>query len=410
MQFALQKYRVICFGQAMAGPTLTRILADMGAEVIKVESHTKLDGQRVGKPVIGDDVTGGDAGKWPEMQPGFHNYNRNKRGILVNFKVPEGVELIKKLVKLSDIVADNFRPNLMDEVGLGHKDLVKVNPGIITISMTGLGEYGPMKDQAAYATTTTALAGLNQLVGYSDQPIGTIGPAYGDANASLHGIVAVLAALRYRNKTGKGQHIDLSETQAAVANLGVSLIEYVMNKRVMGPQENFNPACAPHNNYRCQGQDKWVAIAIRTEAEWKSFCEAIGNPPWTQEERFSSKAKRLQNRADLDKLVTAWTINYTPQEVQESLQKVGVAATVVMNIEDQFFDPHFTERETFTRVQHPLIGEETIYGIPWKLDRTPGAFYRHAPTLGQDNEYVFHELLGISREEISRLEKEKVIY
>jgi benzylsuccinate CoA-transferase BbsF subunit len=178
----------------------------------------------------------------------------------------------------------------------------------------------------------------------------------------------------------------------------------------MGPRGNDYPAFAPQNNYRCKGDNKWVAIAVKTEEEWQRFCEVTDNPQWLKEERFSDKLSRWNNREALDKLITSWTIHYSPYEVMEILQGAGVAAVPVMDIEEEYLDKHFRERQTFVEFEHPLVGVEVIYGIPWKLSKTHGAIYRHAPSLGEDNEYVFGELLGLSKEEIVRLQEEKVIY
>ena len=406
----LKGLRVIDFGTAMAAPVLTRMLADMGAEVIKVENRDSLDGIRLGRPLVGEDVVGGDKGKWPDLQPAFHNYNRNKRGITLNLKDPRGVDLLKRLVKLSDVVCDNFRPGLLAGLGLGHDEIARVKPDIISISLTGLGETGPWSGLPTYAHSIAAMGGLNSLIGYHDELIGTMTNAYGDSNASIHGCFAVLAALYYRRRTGKGQHIDLSETEACTSLLAEPILEFVMNGRVPGPTGNDDPDFVPHNNYRCRGTDKWVAIAVKTEEEWRSFCKATGHAGWRRDDRFLDKYRRLHHREELDKLVNEWTVQHSPYEIMDILQRAGVAAVPVMNIEDEYVDPHFRERQTFIEFEHPLVGFEAIYGIPWKLSKTPGAVYRHAPALGEDNRYVFGELLGLSEAEIARLEEDKVIY
>jgi benzylsuccinate CoA-transferase BbsF subunit len=405
----LEKIRVIDFGTALAAPVLCRMLADMGAEVIKVENKDNLDGIRLGKPIIGDDVAGGDKGKWPNLQPAFHNYNRNKRGITLDLKDPQGIDLLKRLLKVSDVVCDNFRPGLLADLGLGYEVLSGIKPGIISICLTGVGESGPWTNLPTYAHSITAMGGINSLIGYRDELIGTMTNAYGDANAAVHGCFAVLSALYYRQRTGKGQHIDLSECEATTSLLAEPILEYGLNGRVFGPVGNDDPDFVPHNNYKCSGEDKWVAIAVKSEEEWKNFCEAIDQKEWIQDDRFSDKYRRFEHKKDLDILVTEWTIKYSPYEVMEILQKAGVAAVPVMNIEDEYMDPHLRERQTFVEFDHPLVGFEVLYGIPWKLSKTPGAVYRHAPSLGEDNHYVFGQLLGLSDEEIARLEEEKVI-
>lgn len=409
--YPLEGYRIIDFGTAMAGPMVAQLLADMGAEVIKVESKGRLDGIRLGRPIVGDEIAGNDEGKWPDMQPTFHGVNRNKLGITIDIKQQKGLSLIKDLIRISDVVSDNFSPGVMARAGLDYEALKKIKPDIIAISLSGCGQYGPLRDVVVYAASTTALGGLNSLLGYHNEPIlGMTSLAFGDTNASIHAALAILAALFHRDRTGEGQYIDLSEMEAATAILGEAIMDYAMNGRVATPQGNRHKFVAPHNNYRCKGEDKWVSIAITNEDEWQHFCEAIGNPPWTKEERFADNFSRWNNQEELDRFVTDWTIHSTPYEVTHILQKVGVAAVPVMNVEDQYSDPHFRECHTHVEVQHPLVGLEVLYGIPWRLSETPGEIRRPAPSLGEHNNYVFGELLGLSAKEILQLTEEKVIY
>ena len=196
--------------------------------------------------------------------------------------------------------------------------------------------------------------------------------AYGDANASIHAAFVILAALVHRKMTGEGQQIDMAETQMGSSLLGEALMDYQMNGRVARPQGNRHPYMAPHNNYPCAGEDKWVSIAVKTNEEWRSFCQALGNPAWSSEERFGSGKGRWENREELDKLIREWTVNLEPKEVMEILQEAGVAAVAVMTTEDQYFDPHFKERDSYIEIEHPLVGVEALYGIPWRLSETPG--------------------------------------
>ena len=408
---ALEGYRILDFGTAVAGPMAVQILADMGAEVIKVESRKSLDGLRLGRPIVGDDIAGGDEGKWPDIQPSFHGVNRNKLGITLDIKHPEGLLLIKRLVEISDVVADNFSPGVMARAGLDYDSLRKIKPDIITVSLSGVGQYGPISNATTYANNILAFGGAGSMIGYyGEQPLGMCSLYYGDSNASVHAAFAVLAALYYHESTGEGQQIDLSEAEASTSILGEPIMDYIMNGRVRGPQGNRHPFMAPHNNYRCKGGDKWVSIAIKDDAEWQNFCGAIGNPELASEKKFADGFSRWNNQDELDELVTNWTTNYTPYEVMDILQKAGVAAVPVMDVEDQYFDPHLKERHACIEVEHPLIGLEVLYGIPWKLSETPGQIRRVAPSLGEHNDYVFGELLGLCPKEIARLTEEKVIY
>ena len=407
----LESYRVVDFGTAWAGPMGAQLLADMGAEVIKVESHSRMDGLRLGRPMVGEDFAGGDRGLWPELQPLFHGLNRNKLGITVNIKHPEGLKLVKELIGRSDVVMNNYSPGVMDRAGLGYSTLKSIRPDIIMVSMPATGETGPERDILAYAPIISALSGLTSLVGYTDEPlVGEMQSAWSDTVAALHAALATVAALRHRNLTGQGQYIEVSQLEATTAMLGEPLLDYAMNGRVAEPQGNFDTEFAPHNNYPCQGEDRWLAIAVKTEEEWGGFCRVLGDPDWTRDPIFGDKYSRLKHHHELDQHVAEWTRQLTPEEATELLQRSGVAAMTVMNIGDQFQDDHFHQRHAFVETEHPHIGAEWLYGLPWLLSETPGGVQRPAPLLGQHNQYVFCQLLGVSQEELTRLEQEQVLY
>jgi benzylsuccinate CoA-transferase BbsF subunit len=248
-------------------------------------------------------------------------------------------------------------------------------------------------------------------VGYHDE----VNPcalrfAYGDHVSATYGAYAMLAALVYRNRTGKGQYIDISEWEATTSLLGEPLMDYIMNKRVQKPRGNRVPDMAPHGFYPCKGDYQWVSIAVKTEEDWRRFCKAIGSPPWSKEARFSDLNHRLRNQDALDKLLGEWTKNYTPYEATEILQEAGVAAAPFMISKDQYHDPHFQARGTFVDVIHPKSGPEVLYGVPWRLSDTPGKVRSSGPLLGGDNEYVFKGLLNVSDEEYNRLVEGKVIF
>jgi benzylsuccinate CoA-transferase BbsF subunit len=403
---ALAGYRILDFGTAFASPMAAHLLADMGAEVIKVESHIRLDGLRLGRPIVGEDIAGGDRGEWPEYQPVFHGLNRSKLGITVNIKHPEGVELLKRLVRISDVVINNFSPGVMDRAGLGYDALRAEKPDLIYVSLPAAGESGPLRDIVTYAPVIAALAGISSLVGYSsarEDFVGTLQVAFCDAVGALHAIVATLAALRHRQATGEGQAIEVAQWEAAVSMLSEGILGYAMNGRVLAPVGNAHPSMAPHGNYCCAGDDAWVAIAVRSEDEWQALCRAAEHPEWADDARFADAYLRRQHRAELDALMTTWTSQRTPYEVMEILQDAGVAATPVMNLEDQFRDPHLRAREIHLESEHPKVGLEFLHGIPWRLSATPGRIRRPAPLLGEHNQYVFGDLLGLPAAEILRL-------
>jgi benzylsuccinate CoA-transferase BbsF subunit len=397
---------------------MAHIVADMGAEVIKIESRNRIDYGRMGGAASAKDLLtktpeaiAASAPDRLELNPVFHLLNRGKLGITVDFTKPKGAELIRELIRRSDIVADNFTPGVLDKYGLGYEDLVQVKPDIIVVSLCFAGHTGPLKGTRGYAPIITSLAGLDSVVGYPDERI-PCGPrfAYGDHVAALHGALAMLVALIYRNRTGEGQYVDISEWEATTSLLGEPLMEYLMNGRIPGPRGNRDAIMSPHGYYPCRGDGQWVSIAVKTEEEWGNFCQATGNPLWAEDERFSDRYSRLLNQDALDKLVSQWTAKYTTREVTETLQKAGVAAAPFLISREQYDDPHFNERGLFVKVDHPRSGTETFYGIPLKLSDTPGAVRSSGPMLGQHNEYVFKGLMGLSDDEFNRLREEKVIY
>ncbi len=408
----LGNYRIVDLGTAWAGPQAGQILADMGAEVVKVETRTRLDGLRLGRPIISDDAAGGDQGLWPELQPVFHGLNRNKLSITLNLKTPEGLRLIRELIARSDVLINNYSPGVLGRLGLDYPELRKVHPDIILVSMPSVGETGPLRDILAYAPNIQALSGLSGVIGYQeDEPlVGQLQAPWSDAVAALHAALGTVAALRHRNLTGEGQSVEVAQLEATTSMLGEPLLDYQMTGSVAGPQGNFDPEFAPHNNYPCAEEDTWVAIAVQGEKEWEGFCRALGNPGWARDARFEDRYGRVRHCRELDRHVAEWTRQHTSQDVTGLLQRHGVAAMPVMSIEGQFMDPHLQERQAFAEVEHPRVGAEWVYGMPWLLSDTPGSVRTPAPLLGQHNDYILHELLGVPADELECLRAAEVVY
>lgn len=404
-QSALEGVRVINFGWIWAAPVMGHLLADFGAEVIRVESNVRPCIFRRIMPLEGTEPG-------PNLNGHWQNWNRNTLGITANWKEPEAVELLKRLVTKSDVVIENFPPRVLKERGLDYESLVKVKPDLIMISLPAVGQTGPLKDIMTFGPSLSSIAGIASLLGYPDTGEASFEYCYTDSISSVTGVFLILSCLRHRNLTGEGQLIDMGQSEASSCLIGESIMEYTMNGRVMGFQGNLNRWMAPHNLYPCKGEDRWVSIAIKTEEEWDNFCKAIGRPSWTKEDRFADNNSRLRNRKDLDRLVSEWTIEHTPYEVMEILQRVGVAAMPSLDDDERCFtDPHHKARESFVEMQTPDIEEPVpIYNVPWKLCETPGKIRDHAPTIGQHNDYVYGEILGLSKEEIAKLTEEKVIY
>ncbi|MCL4500006.1 MAG: CoA transferase [Chloroflexi bacterium] len=398
----LEGYRVTDFGWVWAGTVLGSIFADMGAEVIKVESVHRLDGLRLGKVF--------ELGEALEVNPNFHNLNHSKMSITLDLRSPEGPRFAKELIKVSDIVVENFTPRFMPEVGLTYEELKKVKPDLVMISLPPAGSSGPLSDLLAYAPILSALSGLDSMVGYPGERVLGIKHAYTDPTASLIGAYAVLAALRHRNATGEGQHIELPQWEASISLVGEAVMDYSMNKRVAGTTGNLHPMMAPHNCYRSEGDDQWISIAIKTDDEWQAFCNAIGNPAWTREERFADRYQRQKNVKELDKLVTEWTSQHSKEEAADILQAAGVAAAPVLDTEGLFFSEHFKERGDYVDIDHPVGGNEVIYATPFRLSETPGHVWRSSPLLGQDNDYIFGEVETFVYNEIAKYKEEKIIH
>jgi len=374
----------------------------MGAEVIKIENTERLDfGRRAGSFPPGRE---GD----PNCSAYFGANNCSKKSCLLDLSKPRARELAKEIIRRSDVFVENFAPGVMDRLGLGYQDLKKIKRDIIMASLSGMGQTGPEKQYVAYGPNLSAYSGHSALIGYADGEPQAEHIAWTDWIASTNGAFAILAALYHRAKTGEGQFIDVALSEGAALFIGDAIMEYTVNQRVRRPMGNHDDVMAPHNVYPCQGEDNWVSIAVATDDEWKAFCEAIGNPEWCKQEMFSDRLGRWNNQDELDKLIAEWTINYSPYEVMETMQKAGVAAGPSLEQKTLLEDPHIRERGFFVEIDHPEAGKRPEAGMPFKLSRSSFNYYP-APLLGEHNDYVFGELLGISKDEIVKLIEEGVI-
>jgi len=397
----LEGYRVVDFGWAAAAPRATCLLADMGAEVIKVETHKRLDPVR-----FGPDNTERD----PEKDPLFHSINRNKLGILLDLTKPEGSALIKDLIGISDVVVENFSPGVMKRFSLDYDELKKIKSDISMISFPGVGSEGPLSDVVTYGPSLAALAGLDNLIGYEGERVLGMQQAYADINSSLFGAFAVQIALFHREKYGKGQRIEVAQMETLLSTMPQPVLEFSVNKKILSAIGNVSDIMSVHNNYPCKGEDKWVSISLLDDEEWESFSKAMGNPSWTRNKEFADNYKRSLNRKEMDRLIGEWTREKTPYEVMEILQSNGVAAAPCADTEDRFSDPHFSERQNIVTIEHPVTGMDFVPNVVCNLSETPGEIRCPAPMLGEHNDYVFGELLGLSKEKIKQYVEEKILY
>ncbi len=371
--------RVLDFTWMLAGPYATRMLADFGAEVIKVQSRKVATGAEQNDTSY------------------FATWNRNKLGITLDLSRPEARGLVLDLVKKCDVVIENFTPRVMDNWGLNYEKLKQVNPGLVMVSLSGFGHSGPWRDFAALGPTEQALSGLTQLTSYSRGKPDGIGFAYADHVSGLYAALAVTSALYRRDVIGQGAYLDISEYEAACSLLGPAIIDYALNgnaARPTGNRPSGQPA-APHGCYPCAGEDRWCAIAVFSENEWRALCELVGNPNWSREERFGNLQRRCDNSEELDALIAGWTAGYEPQKLMDILQTAGVPAAIVSKADDLARDPHLAERGFFTDLIHPILGRLRSDGSPIRLSATPAGCRKAAPMLGEDNRRVFVDLLGM---------------
>lgn len=401
-KFNFEGVRIADFTWVFAGPACCRIFADQGAEVIRIESRERPDSVR---PILSAD-------KLPDSDCGgyFNNLNRNKLSITLNLSHPKATEIAKRIVGISDVVVENFSANVMRKLGLDYQELVKVKPDIIMVSASGFGHSGPYRDYRSYGPNLQSLSGLTELTGFPHQaPVG-FASSYADSMGGLTAALAVLMALNYRQRTGKGQQVDVAQFEGLCALMDTCFLDYSANNRIHKRMGNRHHYASPHGAFKCKGEERWCVIAVFTDEEWRNVRRAMGNPPWTEDLRFSSSQGRVEFADELDKLIGEWTITKTAEEVMEILQTEGIAAGVVQNADDLFNrDSHLKARGFYQKSVHPLLGERLNEGAPIKFSHTQANIRRAAPLMGEHNNYVYGQLLGMSVEEIENLRMEGVI-
>lgn len=400
----LEGVRVTDFSWIGAGSYTTKLLADFGADVIKIESSTRLDSLRSTAPFKGR-VPGVNRSGY------FADRNTSKRSITVNMKHPRGQELARALIARSDVVANNFTPGTMEKFGLGYEDVRRFKPDIIYLAMSMQGARGPDSEFVGFGLTIGALTGLQYLSGSPERiPAGT-GTNYPDHVPNpCHAGFAVLAALHHRRRTGRGQYIDFAQTEPTIALLGPAIVDYTANGRIEERSGNDHPRAAPHGVYPCLGEDRWIAICVMHDGQWRRLAEAFGRPEWSAVADWSTGEGRRADRRRLDRLLAAETAKRDPYELMLLLQRHGVPAGVVQNAADLVArDPQLAHRGHWLRLDHPEMGESIYNAPPFRFSRTRVALRRPAPLLGQHTAEVCVELLGMSCEEVTALAAEGVL-
>jgi len=402
----LQGIRVLDFSWVWAGPYAGMLLAYLGAEVIKVEGHKRTDLMRRTFP-------------WPLPEPApipcppnqgmsFNSVNRNKKSLTLDLRAPEGIELARRLAAISDVVLDNMRPGAMIKLGLGYNDLRRIRPDIIVITSSGRGFEGPESQYLGFATIHHAIGGGTYITGHPDDH-----PSHGSAgdvdimNAATAAF-AIVAALYHRKQTGEGQFIDYSQCEGVSSIIGEALLGYEMTGKIPERTGNTHPKYAPHNVYKCWGVDRWLALEIHSDEEFINLARVINKPELAEDPRFANMASRKKNEAELDQIIQNWTCQRDRDWMVEEFCKAGLAAAPSRDGRDLYADRHLKAREAFVKINHPELGELELVGPPWKIEGIE-IQKRHAPLLGEHNQYVLGDLLGLSDEEIADLRKKEVI-
>jgi len=390
--------KVIDFTWGGVGPFQGNFLAYYGAMVIRVESASRPDVTRTGGPQDGD--KGGRLERGPTFAV---THPVKKYGMSLNMAKPEGIGIFKKLVAWADVLVESFTTGTMEKFGLGYDELNKINPRIIMQRTCGYGHTGPMASQPGFGQTVTSLTGFYAITGWPDRRSVPISSFYTDHLSPLMGGLALISAIDYQRRTGKGQCIDQAQVETGINYLAPVVLDYTVNGRQLALTGNKSSYAAPYGAYPCKGKDRWVAIGVYTDEEWAGFCDVIGNPEWTTDARFSTMDGRVKNSEELDGLVRAWTVRFSAEQVMAMLQSAGVAAGVVATAQDSEEDPQLKEYDFFRELEHPYLGKLNFYHPPgFTLSKATAELHR--PTLlGEYTEYICSNILGIPDEEFARM-------
>lgn len=393
---ALADVKVLDLMWAIAGPAVTRVLADYGATVVRVESTKRTDVCRTVAPFH-------DLPPGPESAVLFHNVNAGKLMVTLDLTNPAGHEIMLDLVRWADVVCEAYTPGTMRTLGLDYESLRQVKPDLIMLSTCLMGQTGPLASYAGFGNLSASITGFGLLCGWPDRaPAGPFG-AYTDYVAPRFSTAMLLAALDHRRRTGEGQHLDVSQAEASIHFLGPAMLDYTVNGRVQTPAGNDDPDAVPHGVYPAAGDERWLAIAVRDDRDFAALCTAIGEPALASDARFATLAARRAHRAELDAVLAAWTRGQDALAAADALQAAGVPASVAASSRDLLEDPQLVHREHIRRLPHPTYGTTPIEASRFRLSRTPAEIRYDAPTLGRDNQHVLEHVLGYDEERITEL-------
>jgi benzylsuccinate CoA-transferase BbsF subunit len=402
MTLPLEGIRVADFTWVWAGPFCTLQLAHLGAEVIRVESAKRTCVTRLLPPFA-------DGRPGPNRSGYFNQYNQGKLSLALDLKQSEAVAVAKDLIARCDIVCENFAAGVMERMGLGYEVLRRIKPDLIMIALSGYGASGPEREFVSYGPAQVPLSGMSSLTGYTDWPPMHVGISYGDPTGGLYGAAAVLAALLHRAATGEGQYIDLSQQETSITVLGEGVLEQSITGRQPPRAGNRVSHMAPHGVFRCAGEQRWVAIAVRDEAEWQRFAQTIGRPALATDPRFVTLAARKANEDELEALVTEWTLPRPPEEIVAALQDERIPACLSMDSRDIAEDEHLEQSGFFVHLPHREVGTKLHLGIPWRMSDTPCSVRRAAPCLGEHTDDVLERIVGYGAEQVAALRQRGVL-
>jgi crotonobetainyl-CoA:carnitine CoA-transferase CaiB-like acyl-CoA transferase len=404
--FRFQDLLVVETGTGLAGPMVSRVLRDLGARVVKIESRSRLDNarSRVPRP----DMTPEQKANMTEIHPQVHELNAGKESVLLNLKTEEGRDLFLGLIESADVYVNNFAPGWLERIGLSLELMQARNPRLVAVSESAYGSTGPLSDMRAYAPIMTAMAGVESIVGYEDgRVVPQISSAIGDLVAAFYGVLLVLSGLYERRRTGLGAIIDMSQIEAAATMGGIMLASYGLTGTIPLPVGNSDPRVAPHGVYPVAGDDQWVAIAVWSDGEWRSLCAALGISDEARDQ-FETRESRLGGREDVNKLVAEATAQRERDELHRHLQSLGVSCTPVLDCDEAQRLPGFAARGSWLPLTHPIAGELLVTRVPWHFDHLTQGPTGPADVLGGSTEAVLRDVLDVDDETLARCARTSV--
>ena len=396
MNAPLENIKVLDLTRILAGPYCTMMLGDMGAEIIKVEN-----------PKNGDDTRGWGPPFLKGVSTYFISVNRNKKSMTLNLKENKGKEILRKLIKQCDVMVENFRPGTLDNLGFSWPEIQKINDKIIFASVSGFGQTGPRKNEPGFDVVIQGEGGIMSITGEPDGPPTKVGASIGDITAGMLAAQGILLGLYTREKTGKGQMVDISMLDGQISLLTYHANAFFATGKVPNRRGNRHPSITPYETYKCK--DGFLNLGVGNDSLWVKFCDAVGLDKIKDDQRFQINAERVKNREQLEKILIPFFENYELKEIIEILRNNGIPCGPINNLEDALNNPQVIQREMVQEIQIPEIGKTKITGVPIKMSATPGSIRMPPPSLGEHTNQILKNYLDISNSEIEHLREKNII-